>query len=181
MPLSAKIEAVLFFRNEPVSVSELSRICEAEEEKVTAALSELAAALSGRGITLVVSNNEAVLGTAPEASDLITRLRRDELSRDLGKAGAETLSIVLYEGPVSRSDIDFIRGVNSSFIIRNLLVRGLIERTEEKGRGTRYQATPALLAHLGIGTVAALPEYEKIRMDITAFRTGAAANADPTE
>jgi segregation and condensation protein B len=101
------------------------------------------------------------LVTAPELDALIESLRRDEMKRDIGKAGAETLAIILYKGPITRAEIDRIRGVNSAFIVRNLLVRGLIAR-EQAGKGNVFSVTPTLLAHLGITSKAELPEYAKI-------------------
>jgi segregation and condensation protein B len=85
-------------------------------------------------------------------------------------AGLETLSIVLYLGPVSRSEIDYIRGVNSNFILRNLLMRGLVERIEHETdkRSLKYRPTFELLSFLGIGSVEELPEYETTRAEIEA-------------
>ncbi len=112
-----------------------------------------------------------MLGTAAEASSLIEALQKEEISRDLGKAGSETLAIVLYKGPISRREIDFVRGVNSAFIVRNLLVRGLIERVEDEGkaRGFLYGPTAALLSYMGISKIDALPEFENVRKEIDKF------------
>lgn len=171
LSLSAKIEAVLFHKAEPVSRKRLSEIAGASAEEVDAALRDLEAALSGRGVQLVFANDSVSLGTSAAASGLIEALQREEISRDLGKAGLETLAIVLYKGPISRREIDYIRGVNSAFILRNLLVRGLVERTEsEKERGYLYRPTTELLSFMGIGKAEDLPEYESVRreMDIVA-------------
>ena len=70
-----------------------------------------------------------MLGTAPQMSATVETLTKEELMKDLGKAGLETISIILYKGPISRAEIDYIRGVQSNFILRNLLVRGLIEKS----------------------------------------------------
>ena len=80
------------------------------------------------------------------------------MRRDIGKAGAETLAIILYRSPIGRAEIDRIRRVNSSFILRNLLIRGLIERTVEKS-STSFTITPALLAYMGITNSMELPNY----------------------
>ena len=127
---------------------------------------------NNRGLTLIQTDTEVMLGTAKEFSPLIEQLTKEELSRDLGKAGLETLSIVLYQGPISRADIDYIRGVNSQFILRNLLIRGLVERIDnpKDARSFLYKTTLDLLAHLGISKVEDLPEYEKVRSDIDAFK-----------
>jgi segregation and condensation protein B len=96
------------------------------------------------------------------------------LVRDLGKAGLETLTIILYKHPIKRSEIDYIRGVNSSFILRNLLIRGLIERLTEKeglGRGYLYKPTLELLSHLGVSKIENLPESASITSELENFAT----------
>jgi len=173
--LSSKIEAVLFWKAEPVSVKKLSAILEISEEKVREELRQLRADLEGRGLGLVETDDEVSLGTAGECSDIIDRLAKDDLSRDLGKAGLETLSIILYQGPVSRSDIDYIRGVNSQFILRNLLIRGLVERVvkPQDSRSFLYKPSLELLSLLGISRIGDLPEYEQVRREIEAFKNSA--------
>lgn len=173
MNLAAKIEAILFWKAEPVSVKKLASLLNEKVEKVKIALDELATALQGRGLTLVQTDDDVMLGTAKEASALIEQLTKDELTRDLGKAGLETLSIILYQGPISRADIDYIRGVNSQFIVRNLLIRGLVERSDNPAdaRSYLYKTTLDLLSHLGISKITELPEYEAVRKDIETFKT----------
>ncbi len=128
------------------------------------ALGALKASLVGRGIVLVDTGSQVELRTAPGAATLIERLRKEELSKELSKASLETLSVILYRGPISRSDIDYVRGVNSTFILRSLLIRGLIERTvnPDDERSYLYRATPELLGHLGIASVSELPEYPAV-------------------
>jgi len=172
MNTSAKIEAILFWKAEPVSVKKLASLLNIKVEEVKAALAELEKNLIGRGVTLVQTDEDVMLGTAKELSPLIEQLTKDELTRDLGKAGLETLSIVLYQGPISRADIDYIRGVNSQFILRALLIRGLVERVEnpKDARSYLYKTTLDLLSHLGISKVGDLPEYEQVRKEIEAFK-----------
>lgn len=161
MKLGSKIEAILFFRNEPVSYKELGKILEKNVSEIKAALATLSEDCLERGIVIVDNGESVALGTHPETSSLIERMQKEELDRDLGRAGLETLSIVLYKGPVSRREIDYIRGVNSGFILRNLLIRGLIERTgsREGERSFSYKPTLELLRYLGVSKVEELPEY----------------------
>ena len=123
-------------------------------------------------MTLVQTDEDVMLGTAKELSPLIEQLTKEELTRDLGKAGLETLSIVLYQGPISRADIDYIRGVNSQFILRALLIRGLVERVDNPtdARSYLYKPTLDLLSHLGVSKIADLPEYEQVKKDIETFK-----------
>ena len=172
LPLSSQLEAVLFWKAEPVSIKKLASLLNTGPESVKEGLKELTEKLKGRGLTLVQTDDEVMLGTAKEFSPLIEQLTKDELTRDLGKAGLETISIILYQGPISRADIDYIRGVNSQFILRNLLIRGLVERVDnpKDARSFLYQTTLQLLAHLGIAKREDLPEFEKVRSDIEAFK-----------
>lgn len=169
--LVSNIEAILFFKGEPVTTKELSRLCSVSESHVREALSSLKGELSSRGLCLLETGDEVMLGTAPESSSLIERITKEELSRDLSKASLETLSTVLYFAPVTRAMIDYVRGINSTFILRNLMIRGLIERdphpTDE--RTYLYRPSMELLSHLGITKIDELPEYETVRAELAAF------------
>src|SRR3989344_8693999 len=114
--LESKIESVLLFKNEPVSIAELGKWLGEKPEDIKTALSHLEDSYKNRGIVLVSDGESVSLGTHPNASELIEKLQKEELSRELGRAGLETLSIILYKGPISRREIDHIRGVNSGFI-----------------------------------------------------------------
>ena len=172
MELPQKIEAVLFWKAEPVSIKKLASLLDTDAKSIKAGLIELEQALKGRGITLVQTEDDVMLGTSKELSPLIEKIQKDELTRDLGKAGLETISIVLYQGPISRSDLDYIRGVNSQFILRSLLIRGLVERVDnpKDARSFLYKPTLQLLSHMGISKVQDLPEYEEVRKEIEGFK-----------
>jgi len=172
LDLPQKLEALLFWKAEPVSFKKLASLLKVDEPTITTALNQLEETLKGRGLSLVRNDEEVMLGTAKELSSLIEELTKEELSRDLGKAGLETLSIVLYQGPISRADIDYIRGVNSQFILRNLLIRGLVERVDnpKDARSFLYKPTLELLSHLGVTKISELPEYEQVKSDIESFR-----------
>jgi segregation and condensation protein B len=182
--LSSQIEAILFWKAESISVKKLAALCDTSESEILTAIAELKLSYttSGRGITLIENNlggnHEITLGTAPELSVLIEKLTKEELMKDLGKAGLETLSIILYQGPISRAEIDYIRGINSQSILRNLLVRGLVERREnpKDQRSFLYAPTLELIAHLGITKIDELPDYAKVRNDIETFKTQQSSN-----
>jgi segregation and condensation protein B len=180
LTLEQKIEAVLLFKNEPVSYKDLAKALEASESDVRSAVSALAESLVDRGIVVVDDGAEIALGTHPKASELIEKMQKEELSRELGRAGLETLSIVLYKGPVSRREIDYIRGVNSGFIVRNLLIRGLIERTESASgeRSFSYRPTLELLRHLGVKSREELPEFDTALAKIENFLDNPPQDAD---
>ena len=173
MTLEAKIEAVLFWKGEPITLAKLATLVGSDKDEVKNALITLSGSLKNRGLSVVINDDEVELRTAPDASILIEKLTNDELMRDLGKAGLETLSIVIYKHPIKRSEIDYIRGVNSSFILRNLLMRGLVERVSEKegesGRGFSYRPTIELFSYLGVSKIEDLPEYTRVKADLEAF------------
>lgn len=165
------VEAILFWRGDPMTVAALAKIIGTTTEVIKEALVQLKTILSERGIVLIEHGDEFTLGTNPESASLIEKVRTEELSKDLGKASLETLSIILYQGPIRRSEIDYIRGVNSNFILRNLLIRGLIERKVTKdSRTPEYTPTIDLLRFLGITQVTELDNYSEISEAIQAFR-----------
>ena len=171
MSLETQIEAILFYQAEPVPKSFLSELFGVALGDVDVALNTLAESLRNRGVRLIVTETDAQLVTAPEVSELIESVRKEELSADIGRAGAETLAIVLYRGPLTRAEIDSIRGVNSTFILRNLLIRGLIERRAhpKDARSYVYSITTALLSHLGVERREALPEFGEVMNSLDAF------------
>ncbi len=171
MTLEARIEAVLFYKTEPQKKETLAQLLGVTVEDVEVSLLLLEKNLEHRGVQLVLTDEEVQLVTAPELSPFIEDIRKEELRGEIGKAGAETLAIVLYRGPLSRAEIDRIRGVNSTFILRNLLIRGLVERRNHPtdARSFVYAVTPALLNHLGISRKEELPEWSDVMNALDAF------------
>ncbi|HEY9585153.1 MAG TPA: SMC-Scp complex subunit ScpB [Candidatus Paceibacterota bacterium] len=171
MELPKAISAILFYQAEPVTVKRLTGLLKRTESDVRDALSALDQALESTGLRLLRNGDEFTLGTKAEAGALIEAITKEELSRDLSRAALETLSIVLYKGPVTRSEIDYVRGVNSTFILRNLLVRGLIERIDnpEDQRSFLYKPTFQLLEYMGVAHVEELPEHEETVLKLAQF------------
>lgn len=167
LPLDARIEGILFWKGEPVRVKKLSQILNTEEKDILSSLDVLKQKLETRGIVLVFKDDEVMLGTAPQMSAIMETLTKEELIKDLGKAGLETISIILYKGPISRAEIDYIRGVQSNFILRNLLVRGLIEKVvkPDDQRSFLYKPSFELLSYLGVSKIEDIPEYEKVKKE----------------
>jgi segregation and condensation protein B len=172
MNLEQKIEAILFFKGEPVSRKKLTDILKSNQTEINEAIEKLKESLKNRGIALIEKDDELTLGTAPELSDLIENLQKEELNRDLSKASLETLSIVLYKNGVTRAEIDYIRGVNSSFTLRALSVRGLVEKTLDEKDNRRYLYKPSfeLLSYMGVKSIEELPDYGEVKnsLDVAA-------------
>lgn len=171
--IAAKIEALLFVSGEPLSAKKLAGLLDAEKEKVAEALGSLAKHLreAGRGIQLAEKDGAYSLVTAPEAADAVAAFTKEELGGDLSKAALETLAITAYKGPLSRAEIDYIRGVNSSFTLRNLLVHGLIERVADTKDSRVFLYSPSFdfLKFTGITRLQDLPQYEEFRREIAAL------------
>lgn len=168
MPLDIAIEGVLFYKAQAVTKRDLCKLFSVEPEALEHGLTALAQRLEQGGTRLVVTTTHAQLVTDPALDEIIESLRKDELRRDIGKAGAETLAIILYKEPVSRAEIDRIRGVNSGYILRNLQIRGLIER-QTTPRGNVYSITPELLNHLGVTNKIDLPDYALVLDKLESF------------
>lgn len=168
MTLEQKLEGVLFYKATPMKKNALLKLFACSAEELAVATENLSERLKSGATRLLVTETEVELVTAPELDELIESIRKDEMKRDIGKAGAETLAIILYRGPLTRVEIDRIRGVNSSFILRNLLVRGLIEK-DTAGKHIQYRGTTELLAHLGITQKTELPEFTTIMNTLDAF------------
>src|SRR3989338_3910747 len=168
MNLELKIEAVLFWKGEPFSRKKLSEILKVDQVEINDSIERLKESLKDRGIVLLEKENEISLGTMPELSKLIEDLQKEELNKELSKASLETLSIVLYKNGVSRAEIDYIRGVNSSFTLRALSVRGLIEKTTDPKDSRRYIYSPSfeLLSFMGVKSVEELPDYSEVNNGI---------------
>ena len=172
MPIDVLIEGFLFYKSAPQKKQTIIKIFDISEEDFIQALNILKERLKMGATRVVETDAEIQLVTCPEMAPIIEAMRKNELKMDIGKAGAETLAIVLYRAPISRAEIDRIRGVNSSFILRNLLIRGLVERTNDKtGGGFKFSATPALLAHLGVTHKHELPDFARISDVLDQFNT----------
>lgn len=181
MEISRKIEALLFYKGEPVTVAFLVKSLGTTEEEVMQGLTTLKDELFGRGIVLMQNGNEYTLSTTPEMGQVIEALLKEELTKELGKAGLETLATVLYRGPISRSEINYLRGVNSNYILRNLLIRGLIEKVDQGGRSTVYQPTFELLSYMGVTKVQDLPGYEDTTKSVEEFKQASEENGHEDE
>jgi segregation and condensation protein B len=162
--LESKIEGLLFYKGEDVSVKKLSELLSVSEDEIKEALIKLEKSLENRGLVLVKKDNSVVLGITSELSPLIESIRKDEITKELSKASLETLSIILYKNGVSRSEIDYIRGVNSSFILRNLIVRGLVEKFIDSTDSRRILYRPSFntLSYMGVTSINELPNYQEI-------------------
>ncbi len=121
---------------------------------------------------MIFKEDEVALGTSKDVSLLIEKLTKEELVRDLGKAGLETLSIIIYQGPLSRAEIDYIRGVQSNFIVRNLMIRGLMEKVPnpKDQRSFLYKPTFEMLSFMGLTKIEDMPSYSEAKAEIENYK-----------
>lgn len=180
--LSARIEAFLFSEGGSLTLRKLGTLLEVKDTELLPALQELAERLEGSGLTLVKTDTEVSLAISKEASLAVQKAYERELGKEIGDAGLEVLAIVLYRGPSTRAQIDYIRGVNTSSTIRTLLARGLLERTgnPEDGREYLYRPTVELLSHLGVRDREELPEYQETTAELQAFEAEAPGASSET-
>ncbi len=180
--LAQQIEALLFALGEPLSRSELLKIFGVGADALEEALEDARArALSERrGIRIADDGKMVELRAAPEAAGVIERVRKEEYSRDIGRAGLETLAAVLYRGPLSRSQVDFIRGVNSTQILRTLAMRGLVRKVTNPRdeRSYLYEPTTELLAELGVARANDLPGFAELHEKMRSLEEADTARAD---
>ncbi len=163
------INTILFYRGSAIREKELMEICEVGEPDLNEALDILSHNLEAVGMTLVRHNKQVSLTTHPDQSEIIESFKKEEVSGPLSNNAVETLAIIAYQSPIRKTDIDFIRGVNSQYILRNLQSRGLIERHKDKqdDRTHVYTPTLALLEYFGVSSIGQLPDYESIQSELT--------------
>ncbi len=172
MPIDVLIEGFLFYKSAPQKKQTVIKIFDLSKEDFTLALNVLKERLLSGATRIIETDNDIQLVTCTEFAPVIEAMRKNELKSDIGKAGAETLAIVLYQAPISRAEIDRVRGVNSSFILRNLMVRGLVERLHDKNTNSyKFTVTPALLAQLGVTHKHDLPDFAKVTDRLEQFNT----------
>ena len=164
LPLSTKLEAMLFVAGEPVTTSQLATALDVAPSVIERGLNELDASLSTRGLRLQRHAGRVQLTTAPQLAELIERFLGLEATSHLSRAALETLAIIAYQQPVTRPQIDSIRGVNSDSMMKSLLHKGLIlesGRADGPGRPILYSTTPEFLQHFGLNSILEMPSLAK--------------------
>ncbi len=162
--LKSLIESLLFIANRPLNKKELARITEQKIDKVEKALKELVEESKERGIKILQNGQEWQMVTDPTNSSVIQKFLKQEVNQELTPASLETLSIIAYRGPIKRDELEQIRGVNCSIILRHLLIKGLI--VEENKDKEIYNVSLDFIRHLGVKDLNELPDYERLNQGI---------------
>jgi segregation and condensation protein B len=179
----AALEALLFLHGEPLPLKKIAKalgIAESATAALVHALDEQLQRNEDGGLHLVVDKEKVQLATKPAHGKLLEAFVKDELTEELSPASVETLAIIAYLGPISRAKIEYLRGVNSSVILRSLMLRGLAEREpdEEHPSGFRYATTFDFIKHLGLRSEDELPEFAKFQKLLEVFETKNGSSVD---
>jgi segregation and condensation protein B len=166
--LTSKLEALLFVSNKPLTAKELAKFIGSSEADVTTALQSMVEQRKSNGIVLLEASGTYQLATNSAHAELIKNFLNADLREALTDATVEVLAIIAYRQPISKSEIEAIRGVNSQYSLRALLMRGLVEKipNPHDARGFLYQVTTEFMQHLGLISINDLPEFEKIAPSI---------------
>ncbi len=162
--MKPQIEAILFAAGEPVDVSKLAKFLEVDKEEVSTTVKELGSFYeqNGSGLQIVQKGSKIQLVSNKDQGELVAKFLNRKMHEPLSKAALEVLAVVAYRGPVTRAQIEHVRGVNCSFTLRNLAMRGLIERKDNPADSRSYIYKPSfdMLKSLGIKKIKELPDYE---------------------
>ncbi len=160
LELTAALESLLFVSAEPVLPSQLAEALEMSVADVEQGLKALETELQSRGLRLQRHGGRVQLTTAPETAELVERFLGLEATTRLSRAALETLAIIAYQQPVTRPQVDAVRGVNSDGVMKSLLSKVLIQevgRADGPGRPILYGTTPDFLQHFGLTSLSELP------------------------
>jgi segregation and condensation protein B len=167
--LKSIIESILFVQGEEITFSQLAKVIEVKKEDIINAVKELNLEYekNKKGFCIIKNKENIQLATNPENAEFVEKSIKKNLQEVISRTALEVLAIVAYRGPVSRLDIEAIRGVNSSFTLRNLLMRGLIVKNanENDQRGYLYNISMEFIKKMGLGKIEEMPNYMELSED----------------
>lgn len=168
--LESALEAVLFLNGEPLEIKRAAELLAVSEEEIALAAANLQQNLTtaNRGLILIKNADSLQLTTKPQCSEITQKLAESEFKEELTPAAIEVMAILAYSGPLNRAEIDYVRGVNSSAILRNLSLRGLVEKKDKK-----HCVSFGFLRQLGLTSAEELPDYQHYQELIKKFRDNA--------
>lgn len=181
MSLNSQIETILFVASKPLSFKKIAKVLQVEENVALEALKELVTKYnqSESGIVLIQNNDDYQMVSNPDNKAAAENFLKAEVSGELTRPQLETLTVISYCGPITRPELDQIRGVNCSLILRNLMMRGLIKENDDNtSLLPKYEVTMEYLRHLGLNNITELPDYEKLHQHqhITGALTASSEN-----
>jgi len=160
------IESLLFISGEPMSFKKMAKLISINEGELKLLAGILAKKYrdENRGLRILIKGDKAQMVTSGENSEVVDKFLKADIEGGLSRAASEVVSIVAYRGPIARSEIEEIRGVNCSFTLRHLMIRGLIERinSPKDARAYLYKISFDFLKKLGVESVEELPKYDEL-------------------
>lgn len=165
MSVLSQIESILFVASKPLALAVMAASLGKKEREVEEAVAELKRRYNTDQSGLHILQEGKLVQMATNASNAaaVEGFIKDEVSGELTKAQLETVTVIAYRGPITRPELEQIRGVNCALILRNLLVRGLIDEQTDKSKLTPvYTLSFAALRELGVRSVTELPDYNSL-------------------
>ena len=166
MELKKQIEALLFISNKPLDLKKMAELTGRSKEEIETVLETLKTEYNNneaKGIRILIHEGKVQMTTDGECSEAVEKFLKEELTGEMTRPQLETLTIIAYRSPITKMELEQIRGVNCSLILRNLLMRGLVEaETNKKIMTTVYKVTADFVRYLGLTDIKELPDYEKL-------------------
>ena len=163
MELKYLLESLLFVSGKPLEIKDLSSFLKKDKQEIETALQELITEYKNRncGLRIIESGKKYQMASAPDNAKVVQDFLQTEVSGELTPASLETLTIIAYRGPIKKSDLEKIRGINCSLILRNLLIRGLVEEIDKDAEDKEYNVSLEFIKFLGLDSVKDLPDYDR--------------------
>jgi len=165
MNKSASLEALLFVAGKPLRIKTAAALLGMTVDEIKGLVVELKKKYNNKnsGIQIVDQGEEIQMVSHPALHGLVEQFVKKEITGELTRPQLETLAIIAYRGPITKPYIEEIRGINCSIIIRNLLIRGLIEEnSDDAAQEPAYRVTVDFLRHLGFSQPFDLPQYAQL-------------------
>jgi len=162
----SKLESILFVAGKALSLKKIIKVLGITETEVLEAIDFLKQKYNpeNSGVVVLENNNEWQLVSNPDNKDFAEKFLKLEATGDLTRPQLETLTVISYKGPITKPEIEQIRGVNCSLILRNLMMRGLVKEVGDKDKLlSAYEVTSDYVRHLGVDDIKNLPDYDSLR------------------
>ena len=167
--LTTSLESILFASAKPMAISVLKKTLNVSDEVLTEAIADLKLRFNAdaSGIHVIEHEGKVQFVSNPSQSEIVAAFLKEEVSGELSRPSLETLTIIAYRGPITKPEIEQIRGVNCSLILRNLSMRGLVDETDDVARlQPVFTVSSDFVRHLGIHSIADLPDYAELHDDL---------------
>lgn len=161
----SKVESILFVAGKEMAIKEIAKLCNSSKDEVEVVLENLKEKYNKEesGINLLVQENKVEMVSNPKNKEVVAQFIKEEVKSELTRPQLETLTIAAYRAPITKLELEQIRGVSCTLILRNLIIKDLIEVIEDKNPdNNKYTISMEFMKHLGINNVEELPNYDKL-------------------